>query len=235
MISGLSGSAVMDYLLPLSQRGERAASGLKAETANRDGEKKTGAEAEKADATAGGATGSANELSKEDQRRVEELARTDRAVRQHEQAHMAAGGGLITSRASYEYETGPDGKRYAVAGEVGISLAEGRTPEETLQRARRIRAAALAPADPSPQDRSVAAMAGQMEMEAMQEIARRQLAEQNGSGENPDIGAQNGAEKQVPPERVRAEGIRAYQTMADGAGGTNEAAANDANRVSLFA
>jgi murein DD-endopeptidase MepM/ murein hydrolase activator NlpD len=148
---------------------------------------------------------------------------------------MAVGGGLVTASASYEYETGPDGKRYAVAGEVGISLAKGKTPEETLRRARQIRAAALAPADPSPQDRNVAAIAGQMEMEALREIALQQLAEQNGKGENPDTRESgNGAEKQAPSERVRAEGIRAYQDQGM-AEGTDKAAANDTGSVSFFA
>ncbi|MCL1860196.1 MAG: hypothetical protein FWG52_01500, partial [Proteobacteria bacterium] len=95
------------------------------------------------------------QLSSADRRQVEELKSTDRAVRAHEAAHMAAGGSLVTSGASFSYETGPDGQRYAVAGEVGIDTSKGRTPEETLARADQIRAAALAPADPSGQDRAV--------------------------------------------------------------------------------
>jgi hypothetical protein len=114
----------------------------------------------------------AEELSADDRRRVEELKSTDRAVRAHEAAHMAAGGSLVTSGASFSYETAPDGQRYAVAGEVGIDTSKGRTPEETLVRAQQIRAAALAPADPSGQDRSVAAAASQMAADARAEIAR---------------------------------------------------------------
>ncbi|MDR2031748.1 MAG: hypothetical protein LBP86_05735 [Azoarcus sp.] len=119
----------------------------------------------------------AGELDPADQRRVEEMKATDRAVRAHEAAHMAAGGNLVTSGASYTYETGPDGQRYAVAGEVGIDTSEGRTPEETLMRAERVRAAALAPADPSAQDRAVAAAAAQMAAEARAEIARANMEE----------------------------------------------------------
>jgi hypothetical protein len=111
-------------------------------------------------------------LSEPELREVEELKKADREVRQHEQQHLAAGGSLVRGGASYSYRQGPDGKRYAVSGEVSIDTSEGRTPEETLSRARRIRAAALAPANPSPQDRSVAAAASQMEMRALQEIAR---------------------------------------------------------------
>jgi hypothetical protein len=81
----------------------------------------------------------------------------------------------VSSGASLDYTTGPDGQRYAVAGEVGISTSKGRTPEETLMRAQQIRAAALAPADPSAQDRSVAAAATQMAAEARVELAREQV------------------------------------------------------------
>jgi hypothetical protein len=116
--------------------------------------------------------GRTEELSADDRRRAEELKSTDRAVRAHEAAHMAAGGSLVTSGASYSYETGPDGQRYAVAGEVGIDTSKGRTPEETLARAQQIRAAALAPADPSGQDRAVAAAATKMAADARAEIAR---------------------------------------------------------------
>ena len=115
------------------------------------------------------------ELSVDDRRRVEELKSTDRAVRAHEAAHMAAGGSLVTSGASFSYETAPDGQRYAVAGEVGIDTSKGRTPEETLVRAQQIRAAALAPADPSGQDRAVAAAASQMAADARAEIARNSM------------------------------------------------------------
>jgi len=130
------------------------------------------------------ATGATEELSEDDLRRVEKLKTTDRKVRAHEAAHMAAGGGMITHGASYTYETGPDGQKYAVAGEVGIDTSKGRTPEETLQRAQQIRAAALAPADPSGQDRSVAAEASQMAAEARAEIARANAEKANGGGEN---------------------------------------------------
>ena len=114
-------------------------------------------------------------LNTDDQRRVKEMKTTDRTVRAHEAAHMAAGGNLVTSGARYAYETGPDGQRYAVAGEVGIDTSKGRTPQETLARAQQIRAAALAPADPSGQDRAVAAAAAQMAADARAEIARANM------------------------------------------------------------
>jgi hypothetical protein len=113
------------------------------------------------------------ELSPEDAAQVAKLKQIDRQVRQHEQAHMAAAGGMATSGASFTYTKGPDGVSYAVGGEVGISTSPGRTPEDTIQRAQTIRAAALAPADPSGQDRAVAAQAAKMEMEARMELAQQ--------------------------------------------------------------
>ncbi|MCL2589959.1 MAG: hypothetical protein FWD67_03530 [Betaproteobacteria bacterium] len=131
------------------------------------------------------------ELSAADRRQVEELKSTDRAVRAHEAAHMAAGGSLVTSGASYSYETGPDGQRYAVAGEVGIDTSKGRTPEETLARAQQIRAAALAPADPSEQDRAVAAAATQMATDARAEIAIARM-EENSANQPQESGTDRG-------------------------------------------
>lgn len=105
---------------------------------------------------------SADTLSEAEQRQVAELKERDREVRAHEMAHVAAGAGLVTRGATYTYQTGPDGQRYAIGGEVGIDTSPGRTPEETLAKAERIRAAALAPAEPSGQDRQVAAQAAQI-------------------------------------------------------------------------
>ena len=103
---------------------------------------------------------------------------------------MAAGGGMITSGASYTYQKGPDGVNYAVAGAVGIDTSAGKTPEETIDRAQRIRAAALAPADPSGQDRAVAAKATQMEQAARMELAQQSQQEMRGESEGVDAAQQ---------------------------------------------
>jgi SprA-related family len=113
------------------------------------------------------------ELSEAEQGQVRELRARDSEVRAHEQAHKAAGGDLASSP-SYEYELGPDGNRYAVGGEVGISGAEGRTPQETADNARRVRSAALAPANPSGQDQAVAARASQTEARARAQVAEQE-------------------------------------------------------------
>lgn len=117
-------------------------------------------------------------LSEEEKREVEELKQRDNEVRTHEQAHMAAGAGL-TSAPKYQETTGPDGNRYATGGSVQIDTSAASTPEETIAKAQRVKAAALAPAEPSGQDRSVAAAASQTEAEARKEIAESGKEENN--------------------------------------------------------
>ena len=113
---------------------------------------------------------SQGELSDSELQAVTELKMRDAEVRAHEAAHKAVGGSYASS-ASYTYQTGPDGNQYAVGGEVGIDTSKGSTPEETIAKARQIRAAALAPAQPSSQDIKVAAAAMQMENAARAEKA----------------------------------------------------------------
>jgi SprA-related family len=96
---------------------------------------------------------------------VTELAQRDREVHAHEAAHQAAGGGLVGA-ASYTYQEGPDGRSYAIGGEVPIQIPASDNPSEMISIAQRVRAAALAPANPSGQDLAVANAAVQMEAQA---------------------------------------------------------------------
>jgi hypothetical protein len=108
-----------------------------------------------------------------DTRLIAQLARRDRDVREHEAAHQAAGGNLVGS-ARLDYQVGPDGHAYAVGGEVSVDVsAVSGDPAATIAKMERVRAAALAPADPSSQDVAVAS-----EAEAIAADAQRQLAEQ---------------------------------------------------------
>lgn len=113
---------------------------------------------------------------------LRELQSVDRNVKAHEAAHQAAGGGL-TGAASFSYTRGPDNQMYATAGEVPIRMRQGNTPEQTIAIARQIVAAAMAPADPSPQDYKVAANATKMEIQARAEAMKIQAeeAKQNSS------------------------------------------------------
>lgn len=112
-----------------------------------------------------------------EQQEVRELAARDREVRAHEQAHAAVGGRHAGSPV-YEFVRGPDGVSYAVGGEVSINTSPiPGNPEATIAKAQQIRRAASAPAEPSAQDRRVAAEAAQMEVEARVELRELRLLE----------------------------------------------------------
>lgn len=105
---------------------------------------------------------------------LRELAARDLEVRVHEQAHASVGGELAGA-ASYSFKQGPDGARYAVSGEVSIDVSDvPGDPQATLEKMSRVRRAALAPAEPSSQDRQVAAMATQKMTEAQAQITAEQ-------------------------------------------------------------
>lgn len=114
------------------------------------------------------------------QREVEQLKSRDREVRTHEQAHAAVGG-QYAGAPRYEYTQGPDGKRYATSGEVSIDISEAKTPEQTIKKMQQVRAAALAPAEPSSQDLKVAAEASRKAQEARAEVAQQGLSETKAS------------------------------------------------------
>lgn len=114
------------------------------------------------------------ELTDEEQAQLTELKSEDREVRAHEQAHIAAAGPYAQGGPSYEYEEGPDGNQYAVGGEVSIDTSSiPGDPEATIDKAKQVRAAALAPATPSSQDQRVAAAATQMAAQARVELAQQ--------------------------------------------------------------
>ncbi len=117
------------------------------------------------------------------QQEVEALQRRDREVRAHEQAHAAVGGSLAGAP-QFTFKTGPDGKRYAVAGEVSIDISKEATPEATLRKAEQVKRAALAPAEPSGQDRAVAAKADQLANQARIEIREQALVEESSETSN---------------------------------------------------
>jgi len=108
------------------------------------------------------------------EQQVTELKQRDSEVRAHEQAHASIGG-QYAAQPEYEYEIGPDGRRYAVSGEVSIDISKASTPEETIRKAQRIKAAALAPAEPSARDLRVATEATQIALEARSEIASEKV------------------------------------------------------------
>lgn len=112
---------------------------------------------------------------------ISRLKQIEEKVKSHEAAHKAAGGGLAGS-ASYSYTQGPDGRSYVTGGEVQINMSDGRTPDETISRMQQVIQAALAPSDPSGQDRSVAAQAASRMAQAQQE--KTQSASSTTAGSN---------------------------------------------------
>ncbi|MBN1131257.1 MAG: hypothetical protein JXA71_19865 [Chitinispirillaceae bacterium] len=127
-------------------------------------------------------TGQNQELSDEEKREVRELKKRDKEVKAHEAAHVAAGGAYVRGGATYEYQVGPDGRKYAVGGEVAIdSSPVPDDPRATIRKMQRVKAAALAPAQPSGTDRAVAAKASMEAAKAQAELAKsRQSGEIEG-------------------------------------------------------
>ena len=117
------------------------------------------------------------------QKEIEALKARDQEVRTHEQAHQGAGGQYASSP-SFTMSKGPDGKDYATGGAVQIDITPvAGDPAATIQKMQQVRSAALAPAEPSGQDRSVAAKASQLEAQARSEQASK-AASSLSSGSN---------------------------------------------------
>jgi hypothetical protein len=140
-------------------------------------------------------------LSEEDSKKVEKLKQRDLEVKAHEQAHVAAGGSYVTRGAHYTFETGPDGRKYAVGGEVSIDTSEiPDDPQATAAKMRKVKQAALAPVEPSSTDLAVAAEASRREMEALAEALSQRMEEQTGN-KNGDTNPRADAYKSATGEK----------------------------------
>ncbi|MBF0168148.1 MAG: hypothetical protein HQL45_11010 [Alphaproteobacteria bacterium] len=131
---------------------------------------------------AGAAASSPSQLTDEQQRIVDKLKLREAEVRAHEQAHKAAGGPYAGSP-SYTTTQGPDGRRYITGGEVSIDIGpvDG-DPEATQRKMEQIKRAALAPSDPSSQDRAVAMQAEAIKAQAETEENDQRQAQLEASG-----------------------------------------------------
>ncbi len=139
-----------------------------------------------------------------EQAQIDVLQARDQEVRTHEQAHANAGGAYASSP-SYEYQTGPDGKRYAVGGEVQIDTAPiAGDPSATIAKMEVVIRAALAPAEPSAQDKAVAAAASKQRAEAQAELNAQRQAERMGEAEPNDV---QGTAQSAPTSGQGAEPI----------------------------
>ena len=113
-------------------------------------------------------------MRREQQRLVQVLAARDREVHAHESAHVAVGRQYVVSGPSYTYQQGPNGRHYAIGGEVQLDVSAEAEANATLNKAEIVRRAALAPVEPSAQDRLVAARATQLAAQARLAIAAEQ-------------------------------------------------------------
>ena len=136
----------------------------------------------------GGHAGGQQELSDEEKEIVAELKRRDTEVRRHEQAHSSAAGSYAGAP-SYEYERGPDGRMYAVGGEVKIDTRPLKDPEATIRKMDIVIRAALAPANPSALDHAVAAQAIQARQQAVADVRAEKRNEQEDGGGRLDAAA----------------------------------------------
>ncbi len=185
---------------------------------------------------------SAQELTLQQQQKVVELQQIDRKVRIHEQAHMAAGGGIVTSGPNYTYTYGPDGKSYASAGEVGIDTAAENKPQQNIDKGQQIQRAALAPQDPSPQDYRVASTGAHLEAQGRSDLSSEQTQERAANAQaarqrreaqaaGPDGSLSNAATAETAAgASARDKRLlvnTAYATVANGSA--------NAGRVSVFA
>ncbi|WP_227519847.1 putative metalloprotease CJM1_0395 family protein [Mangrovitalea sediminis] len=160
---------------------------------------------------------------------VQKLQARDLEVHQHEAAHQAAGGSLAGA-ASFTYQRGPNGVEYAVGGDVPIQISQDPgNPQATIQHMEQVRAAALAPAQPSAQDRSVAAEASQILLKAQTELLKKrseQLSSQ-ASGNSAKTSGQSGqgsaasASGQSSSNSASVIGIQAYKNIAGNPGSNN--------------
>jgi hypothetical protein len=124
---------------------------------------------------AGKPTASSQTLSPDQLRMISELQARDREVRAHESAHKAVAGSLAGGM-SFSYQSGPDGRRYAIGGEVAIDTGAERDPRATISKMQRVAAAALAPAQPSAQDRAIAAQSRAAMAAAQRELLNQEQA-----------------------------------------------------------
>jgi hypothetical protein len=118
------------------------------------------------------------ELSVEEAKELQALKQRDREVRAHEQAHAAAGGQHVRGGPAYSYQRGTDGRQYAIGGEVQIDTSPiAGDPAATLQKMQQVQSAAMAPSEPSTQDRRVASRAAAAAAKARSEM-------QSGAGDD---------------------------------------------------
>ncbi len=140
-----------------------------------------------------------------------QLQSRDQEVRAHEQAHLAVAGPYARGGAAYVYQRGPDGRLYAVGGEVAIDVGKERTPEATIRKMQTVRRAALAPLNPSAADRQIAARASLLLAQAQQELQMAGYREELGGGHVEATGPGTVPDDSAAAAVERNRGLRSIQ------------------------
>lgn len=171
-------------------------------------------------------------LSPQAQQQVQKLKQVDASVRQHEAAHQAASGGHAGG-ASFTFTRGPDGKNYATAGEVPIDISPESTPSATIAKMEAVKAAALAPSEPSPQDQRVAAQADALTAKAQQELRQQGGSSEAGGASGEKTGESKDASKAGASE-TGATADSANSASAQGSGTAANRSSDSTGRAGAF-
>lgn len=157
------------------------------------------------------------ELTEQEIKQVDKLKSREKEVITHELRHQSVGG-QYASAPSYGKEKGPDGRSYITDGSVQISVSEESTPEKTISKMQQVYAAALAPAEPSSADRSVAAKAKSIEASARAELAEQKAEEASGSKSADKAEKSDKADKADNAEKSGKSGGSGTVSRSDAAG-----------------
>lgn len=111
----------------------------------------------------GAVSANPDDMSESDRELLQRLKQRDAMVRRHENSHMMAAGGQAAGMPTYTYQTGPDGRNYAIGGSVDISIMTTGDHEADARRAGKAARAAMAAGEPSAADMETAAKASSMQ------------------------------------------------------------------------
>jgi hypothetical protein len=125
------------------------------------------------------------ELDAEERAELRRLQARDARIRAKEMARLGAAGSLALSGARFRFEVGPDGRQYAVDGEVRVDTAYEGDPERNLEKARQLQVTALAGPNLMSTDPALSALARRLALMAYADLARREnLEELHGKPDN---------------------------------------------------
>lgn len=170
-----------------------------------------------------------SELTEEEQQTVRELQARDQEVRTHEQTHKSVGG-QYAGAINYDFQRGPDGQNYAVGGHVNIDVSPiANDPAATVAKMQQVMRAALAPAQPSGADRSVAAKASGRAAEARREMAQESspAAKENEESDAARAGESGSDPKSAPSASSPAVGPPASASPSASSAAATSAGARD--------